>query len=159
MNPTDHLVDVRGRLPAGQPYIYLSQAQAPVLQGRLRSLGAYLPHLPCWIPQRRIADALGFDHGGIERALEYTGGVPYLWATEFENVHSLWRYDEPQLEIDGALHVDSEAYYHAQKPRPFDATRWDAVRVDVMQRALGHKLAARPSLARLLVETHPHPLL
>ncbi len=147
------------RLPAGEPYIYLSAAQAPVLSTRLPSLAEAVPRLPCWAPQRRVADALGYDHGGIERALRWAGGRPYVWATELENVHSLWRYDEPPLEIDGARYRDSETYYHAQKPRPFDATVWDARRVDVMRTGLRHKLAARPSLGALLRATAPHPLL
>ncbi|MCA9656751.1 MAG: NADAR family protein [Myxococcales bacterium] len=157
--PDDRLDDLRGPLPAGQPYVYLSRAQASALRGPARGLAAYLPHLPCWVPQRRVADALGFDHSGIERCLERGGGAPYLWATELENVHSLWRYDEPALTIDGRVYADSEAYYHAQKPRPFDAARWEAARVGVMRRALAHKLAARPALGGLLRSTHPHPLL
>ena len=45
-------------------------------------------------------------------------GRPYLWATEFENVHSLWRYKEPPITIDGRTYRWSEDFYRAQ---------WEAV--------------------------------
>ncbi|MCA9714775.1 MAG: NADAR family protein [Myxococcales bacterium] len=155
----DWLTTLPSRLPAGEPYVYLSAAQAPVIAAKLPALADAVGRLPCWAPHRRVADALGYGHAGIEHALRWTGGRPYVWATELENVHSLWRYDEPELEIDGVRYRDSEDYFHAQKPRPFVAREWDARRVGVMRIALRHKLAARPQLAELLAATDPHPLL
>ena len=144
-------------LPKAEPLIWLSELQAPVCQQNPR-LRSFVPHLPCWIPQRTIADALGFSHAGIDHALERLGR-PWLWATELENVHSVWRYDEPSITVDGRQYECSEDYYPAQKPRPFDAELWDARRDDVMRVALRHKLAARPALGALLQATAGHPLL
>lgn len=147
-------------LPPGEitePLIYLSVQQQRVVETRFPSLGGYT--LPCWVPQRLIAHDMGFGQEGIKRAMEATGGKPYLWCTELENVHSLWRYDEPVLVIDGATHRDSEAFYHAQKPRPFDAAAWDSRRDDVMMRGLRAKLAADPKLTALLRATQGFPLL
>ena len=86
-------------------------------------------------------------------------GRPYLWATEFENVHSLWRYSEPVIVVDGVHAPCSEAYYHSQKPNPFDEAVWDARREAVMEAAVRAKFAADPSLEQLLRATGDHPLL
>ena len=86
-------------------------------------------------------------------------GQPYVWSTEFENVHSLWRYREPSLHINGSSYPCSEDFYHAQKPIPFNASEWDTQKVAVMRKAVHAKLAADPSLVPLLLATGSHPLL
>ena len=55
--------------------------------------------------------------------------------------------------------MNSEAYYHAQKPEPFSDAAWDPVKAKVMEKGVRAKLAADPFLKDLLLATHPHPLL
>ena len=140
--------------------LFLSAQQRDVIAAR-PGLSHALAHLslPAWVPQRVVARALGHSPEGVERALTHLGGRPYCWATEFENVHALWRYDEPPLVVDGAQHECSEAYFHSQKPQPFDAEEWAGRRDDVMRTALRAKLRADPGLATLLRTTRGVPLL
>ena len=140
----------------GEPMLYLSACQSAVVARQLPSLRSVA--LPAWVPQRLVARDLGFSPQGVEAALSATGR-PYCWATEFENVHSLWVYDEPRLLIDGAMYGCSEQYYHSQKPRPFDAGEWGGRKDAVMMKALRAKLLADPSLETLLRATKDHPLL
>eukprot|EP01048_Picozoa_sp_COSAG05_P021679 COSAG05_NODE_4068_length_1688_cov_9.620593_4_plen_54_part_00 len=37
---------------------------------------------------------------GVVAAVASLGGEDYVWATEFENVHSLWHYDEPAIVME-----------------------------------------------------------
>ena len=146
-------------LPAelDEPMVYLSDRQATAcLKEPL--LAPLVDSLPCWVSQRFIGVALRKDGHGIDRALAAVGRA-FVWATEFENVHSMWKFDEPQLKIDGKTYRCSESYYHACKPRPFDEVAWAAQREGVMRRAVRAKLEASPEVCHLLVSTHPHPLL
>ena len=140
-----------------EPYYYLSRHQRPIILEHLPSLRAYAPLLPVWVPHRRIAEALGYSAEGIQRALQHTGGRPYVWATEFENVHSYWIFNEPKIVVDGIQHSSVESYYHSQKPHPFDSDAWNKQRVSVMRRGLGAKFSMEPLIA-LLASTAPHPL-
>ena len=90
--------------------------------------------------------------------MQHTGG-PYLWATEFENVHTLWSYREPCINVAGIWYTCLESYYHAQKPHPYDDAQWRKQRVQVMRKGVRAKVAADPQLRALLLSTHPHPLL
>ena len=103
-----------------EPAVWLSAAQAPTVAAH-PGLAALELALPCWAPQRLVGRALGHGPGGVDAAVAHLG-QSYAWATEFENVHSFWRYDEPPLTIGGRVYAGSEAYYHAQKPQPFDKT-------------------------------------
>ena len=147
-------------LPAAldEPYLFLSAKQASTCAEH-PPLAPYAPHLPAWVPQRKVAEALGHTTDGITNALASLGGKPYVWATEFENVHSFWRFAEPTLRIDGVVYTCSEQYYHAQKPTPFDDATWEAQRVDVMRRALRAKVTASAEVRQLLLATGDHPLL
>ena len=145
-----------------EPLIYLSRAQAAVVARKFPSLAGYA--LPAWVPQRLVARDMRFSDAGMRRALRKTNGTPYLWATEFENVHDLWVYNEPELTIDGETYVDSETYYHAQKPGHNTCghntwAEWQEVRDDVMRRGIRAKFALDPSLHALLCATQGHPLL
>jgi len=140
-----------------EPLIYLSARQA-LECGKRAGLSRFADHLPGWVPATVIAEALGFSDEGIRRAIQYTGG-PYLWATEFENVHTLWEYAEPDIVIGGKRFAGSEAYYHSQKPVPFDDAKWLPMRVEVMRTAVRAKFAAAADARALLMATHPHPLL
>ena len=141
-----------------EPMVWLSAAQASTVAAHpgLAALGLTLP---CWAPQRLVGRALGHDPGGVDAAVARLGGRSYAWATEFENVHSFWRYDEPPLTIGGRVYAGSEAYYHAQKPQPFDKTIWDRRKRRVMELAVRTKLEADPNLRALLLATGRHPLL
>jgi predicted NAD-dependent protein-ADP-ribosyltransferase YbiA (DUF1768 family) len=139
-----------------EPRVYLSAAQGAVC-ARYHELKDL--QLPGWVRLSLVAGALGHGMAGIQKALEFTEGEPWLWATEFENVHETWTFAEPRLTIGGKEYRDSEAYYQAQKPVPFDAQVWDAQRVGVMRTALAAKFAASGEARALLVASHPHRLL
>ena len=141
-----------------EPVVWLSAAQASTIAAHpgLAALGLALP---CWAPQRLVGRALGHGPGGVDAAVAHLGRS-YAWATEFENVHSFWRYDEPSLTIGGRVYTGSEAYYQAQKPKPWDKALWDRRKRRVMETALRAKLAADPGgLRALLLATGQHPLL
>lgn len=149
----------------GHPYVYLSAAQNDVVVDyeNLRELAG---QLPLWVPQRRVAAALGHPPEGVNHALQRTNGVGYLWATEFENVHQTWRYTEPSIEVDGETYDCVESYYHARKspfisthPYEFDHAGWEQVKVNVMRCGLEQKLANDENVAALLRSTGKHPLL
>jgi predicted NAD-dependent protein-ADP-ribosyltransferase YbiA (DUF1768 family) len=147
-----------GALPQrlSEPLIFLSAAQAPVCS-RYAEL-ADLP-LPCWAPQRLVAAALGHSDAGMRAAVASLGGTNYVWATELENVHSLWSYEEPAIVVGGEKYPCSEAFYHSRKPHPFSDDVWDQQKEGVMETAVRAKLAADPSLVELLRATESHPLL
>lgn len=141
-----------------EPLIYLSLAQREVCQANPH-LSVLAARLPGWIPAKFIGFALGHGPEGVDLAVSSLEGRAYLWATEFENVHSLWRFTEPAVNAGGQ---DSEAYYQAQKPPVFDAATtldWEGRKVGVMRDALRMKFAASQIARELLISTHPNPLL
>ena len=141
-----------------EPRIYLSAAQAGVCANY-----PTLSHLvlPGWVKLSLVADALGYGQAGINLALQHTQQVPWLWATEFENVHTTWRFVEPRITIYGQQYADSEAYYKAEKWKlPISAAViWDAKKVEVMTRAVTAKFQNSEEVRQLLISTHPFPLL
>ena len=147
-----------GALPQrlSEPLIFLSAAQAPVCSRYVEL--ADLP-LPCWAPQRLVAAALGHSDAGMRAAVASLGGTNYVWATELENVHSLWSYEEPAIVVGGEKYPCSVAFYHSRKPHPFSDDVWDQQKEGVMETAVRAKLAADPSLVELLRATESHPLL
>ena len=146
-------------LPNNEPYYYLSQEQRSICE-HLDALHSCVPHLPCWVPHRIVSNALGYGEMGIHNALQRSDfDQPYVWATEFENVHSTWNFDEPQIIVDGIQYNGSEDYYHSQKPFPFDSQLWHRQRDDVMKTAVYHKFTTSTLLQDLLLSTHNHPLL
>ncbi len=98
--------------PPGQP--------GPGLRQLLDSVGP----LPCWVPHRSIADALGKSHDAIEAAEAACGGRGYRWASEFENVHLFWPFEEPGFVAHGVRFAGSEQFYQLHKHR--DARLWPA---------------------------------
>ncbi|CAJ1434116.1 unnamed protein product, partial [Effrenium voratum] len=90
--------------------------------------------LPCWVPHRCLADALGFSHGGIAAA-EGALGRGYLWASEFENVHSLWPFREPGFTAHGVRFAGPEQFYQLHKHR--DARLWPAETTPSFAEAIG----------------------
>lgn len=155
--PPGFLRELPLELPGGEPYYYLSRKQWGICS-RLEPLAPYAAFLPGWVPHRRVADALSLPHKGIDNAMRKLGGTPYVWGTEFENVHTLWHFEEPSITVNGCTYKGSENYYQRQKPNPFDEEMWMAQRDEVMRTAVREKFA-EPQLRRLLVSTHPHPLL
>lgn len=83
---------------------------------------------PFTSPVRAPYQALGYSDDAIRSAVASVGGRPYVCATEFVNVHSLWRFTEPPIVVDGKRYPCTEAYYQRQKPRQVLATlrtRWE----------------------------------
>ena len=99
----------------------------------LSALGSYADHLPGWNPVYIVAGALGFDAKGIDRVVEDLQGRPYVWATEFENVHTRWEFSEPEITVQGTTYSCTESFYHAQKLVPFDESEWLTCRVAAMR--------------------------
>jgi len=161
--PRDFFKTLPAELPPDEPYYYLSAAQRSICEQK-SALAVYAPHLPGWVPHRQVANALGHKHDGIDAALRKLGGRPYVWGTEFENVHSLWSFTEPHLTIDGQTYHCSEDYFHKKKPSPFDKRVWDGDgpglgrRDKVMEQAVRLKFAD-PVLRELLIASYPHQLL
>jgi len=145
-----------------EPRTYLSIAQRDVCQ-RYEALRHLV--LPGWVKSRLIAEALGHDlspHVGINLAMVANGHKPWLWATEFENVHTLWKFKEPEVTIDGRTYKDAETYYQSQKETEWSeaaSARWDAKKESLMKKAVWAKFEASPEARDLLISTHPHPLL
>jgi len=81
-----------------QPMLYFSKRQRNVIiRCGLSALDSYADNLPGWNPAYIVAGALGFNAKGIDRAVEDLQGRPYVWATEFENVHTTWEFSEPEI--------------------------------------------------------------
>ena len=108
-------------LPKKEPLLYISSNQASIINKneKLKKLFQNT-QLPAWMEAREIGKALGFGTSGVDRAQTSLGGSIYLWATEFENVHSFWTFAEPEIHVDGKKYRNSEEYFHAMKPKPFD---------------------------------------
>jgi predicted NAD-dependent protein-ADP-ribosyltransferase YbiA (DUF1768 family) len=143
-------------------YIYLSSMQSIHLRKlslseESRTFCAYVATVvPCWVPHKPIASAMGYSLDAIERA-ELRYGY-YVWATEFENVHSTWDFGEPILHIDGKKFRDSEHYYQSKKPVPWNTATWNAEKIDVMTRGVFEKMLQSLEARSLLLSTWNHPL-
>ena len=137
-----------------------------------------------WCPQRVVSRSF-FGPGGeaTVRACEAHYGM-FVWATEFSNVHALFSFDEPRLDIEREDWSGSEAYFQAQKSRgasdhetvkrlmrnadPMEAFRigqrhsrrqdWFEINVDVMRKAVRAKFTQNEALKELLLSTGDHPL-
>ena len=166
-----------------EAYCYLSRAQAPWCEAN--GLGALVAHLPCWAPQRLVSIA-AFGDGAealVDAATAHHG--PWVWATEFSNVHSTFAFEEPGFVIDGVRYAGPEVYFQLAKSvgmadheaavaaiarcdDPASAWRigrahsmrpdWEAVKLDVMRAALRAKFTQSAALRALLASTGEHPL-
>mmetsp|Transcript_132288 Transcript_132288/g.263940 ORF Transcript_132288/g.263940 Transcript_132288/m.263940 type:complete len:248 (+) Transcript_132288:36-779(+) len=160
-SPSNFLKTLPASLP--EPYYYLSAAQKRIC-AKSPQLAPYAQHLPGWVPHRLVADAWGHNHTGIEAALRKLGGQPYVWCTEFENVHTHWKCREPSIIVNGVKFACSEDCFHKLKPYPFDKLSWDGPgpglgkRDEVMRTAVRMKFTD-PAFRELLIASHPHPLL
>lgn len=163
--PADFFKILPPSLPRDQPYYFLSGQQRALCE-KNSILAPYAKHLPGWVPHRHVADALGHSQSGIEAALAMPmlSGRPYVWATEFENVHTFWKFREPRLKVNGVRYHCSEDFFHKQKPKPFDSKVWDGpgpglgLRDQIMDIAVRRKFQDA-ELRQLLIASYPHPLL
>lgn len=147
-----------------EPYFYLSGSQRILCAAR-PLLAPYAPHLPAWVPQRKVAEVFNYPMSSIDKALEKLGGSSFVWAPEFQNRKSVWRSDDEILEVAGRKYQDAEAFFQAQKPVPFCKKLWDGVgpglglRDDVMRAAIRSKFSKdHKKLLKLLLSSSPHPL-
>lgn len=166
-----------------EPYCYLSALQAAWCERS--GLGALVAHLPCWAPQRVVSVAAFGD--GAERAVDAATERhgPWVWATEFANVHTTFRFEEPGFVLDGVRYAGPESYFQLAKSEgtpdhaaaaaaiaasddPDVAFRvgrthairpdWEAVKMDVMRAAVTAKFTQDEALRALLLATGGHPL-
>ena len=70
----------------------------------------------------------------------------------------MWVFQEPTLTVNGTNCNDSEHYYHSQKPVPWDMATWEAMKVDVMTKAVWEKVLRSEDVRLLLLSTREHPL-
>jgi len=70
-----------------------------IIRCGLSALNSYADHLPGWVAAYIAAGALGFDAKVIDRTVEDLQGRPYVWATEFENVHTTWEFSESEISV------------------------------------------------------------
>jgi len=139
--------------------IYLSNEQKNKVQGmRHNNFCRYANTLPTWVCAKEVGMALKKVTTAVDRAQVSLGNVPYMWSTEFENVHTTWIFDEPKITApDQSVYSNSETYYHTVK-----STKSISDYGNVMFGALWLKFvhsAKRVELLNLLISTSPHPLL
>lgn len=166
-----------------EPFCYLSARQRRWCVDN--GFEALAEHLPCWIPQQHVSAALHGSMGlGLVAQVMAAHG-PWVWATEFSNVHSTFAFDEPGFTLDGAFYAGPEVYFQLAKsegtdghdaaraailrdPSPENAfvvgrthrmrPDWERVKVDVMRRAVEAKFTQSEALRSLLSATGTHPL-
>jgi len=158
-----------------KPYVYFSTEQTHVFERCFPKLATSI--LPCWIPFHAYAKAFFLNDSLISMTERHNG--PFVWATEFSNVHSSFTFNEPGIEIDGVRYGGPEQYFQLMKsfgmpdheqakkemekaspPAAWSIGRnhkmrpdWDEVRNDVMRKALIAKFTQNKELHDLLLST------
>ena len=144
-----------------RPMIYLSKEQYEIIKETKNNVKICVKSLPTWVPATSIAGYFGYNESGICNACEAFGG-PYMWATEFENVHSTWNYTERPIRVDGHEYECSELYYQARKPHHTDfSQKAQDERITIMKKGMWQKFTNADNsdeLLNLLVSTYPHKL-
>jgi ribA/ribD-fused uncharacterized protein len=161
---------------------YMSTAQASVCGAH--GMADLKFRLPCWVPQARVSGALFGEKGSALVAVCEKEKGPFMWATEFSNVHETFAFDEPPITIDGVEFGGPEQFFQLMKSSgteshaaaaaamamasPFQAYAigrthqmrddWEDVKVDFMRQAVEAKFR-NPSLRALLLSTQDFPLL
>jgi predicted NAD-dependent protein-ADP-ribosyltransferase YbiA (DUF1768 family) len=135
----------------------ISRAQESICE-KYPKLRVLIGRLPGCVPARLVADALGYEQGGLDRACASLEGESYVWATEFENVHSFWTFEEPRLTVEGKSFSCSEELYQAQKPKPRNQALWCDQKEGIMRKAVRAKFAASAEARAVLNASYPHPL-
>ncbi len=144
-----------------------------------------VPNLPGWVAQELISVALFGDAGHAHLRLVEQDGGPFLWATEFSNIHSTFDYEEKPICIGGEKFPGPEQYFQIMKSSktnsnvlarecimnadPIEAFRfgndvfgmrpdWDQVKDGFMLKALNAKFSQHVSVNELLLSTGKHRL-
>lgn len=99
-----------------EPMYYVGEGVLPVVARRAPALERYAACVPCWVPHRAIAEALGYGTEAIDAAAARFGN--YLWASEFENVHTTWPVVEPGFTFNNVAFRGSEQLFQACKVGP-----------------------------------------
>ena len=85
-----------------------------------------------------------------------------MWATEFENCHSTWNYNERPIRVGKHEYDNSESYYQAHKPHDTDMSKSaQTQRMTIMRNGVWQKFTNTENsdvLLNLLVSTYPHNL-
>ena len=140
--------------------------------------------LPEWVFQSAVSKAL-FGASGVRTVTaceEHFG--PFVWATEFANVHSRFNFEPKPIVVDDEEYANSESYYQSMKSfgqsdheqaksvirdaNPMGAftlghsyserSDWFDVNVEVMRKAVKAKFTQDHDLRELLLSTWEHPL-
>ena len=113
-------------------------------------------------------------------------GGPYVWATEFENLHTYWNYAEPGFTFQGISFRGPEQFFQLHKvgdpgspafarqaarfagasaEEAYDMGRsvrlredWETVKDNAMRATLRLKFGQSDELKHFLLATHPHLL-
>lgn len=134
------------------------------------------------VPHKEVASAMGRSHAAIEAAEAVVGGR-YRWATEFENIHSSWTFEEPGfyyadvhwkgseqlyqcLKWGSQFHEHKRDFAQASEMEAYALGRvakvsddWDnGGKLSAMKLALSLKFRSSPKLKALLLETGDDPL-
>jgi len=176
-------LEVVKQLPSilDKSYYYLSVNQGEMAAA---TLGISKSKLPCWVPQGYISFVLFKDKGvAALKAVESKTG-PFLWATEFANVHTTFTFDEPKIIVDMEVYPGVEQYFQLMK---FEGTKffesakagmasadparayeigqkyelrsdWEKVKENVMGKAVFAKFSQNMELRQLLLSTGDHHL-
>jgi len=145
------------------PMIFVNKDQYEIIKETKNNvkLCSRAESLPRWTPATRIAGYFGYTESGINKAVKAFRG-PYMWATEFENVHTTWNYTERPIRVDGHEYECIESYYQAHKPHHGDRSqKAQDKRMTVMKKGVWQKFTNAENsdnLLNLLVSTHPHQL-
>ncbi|KAJ3268356.1 hypothetical protein HDV01_003095 [Terramyces sp. JEL0728] len=161
--------------------IHLNSAQ----QGIIHGFGVNEnTKLPCWFSQERISKVL-FQDSGVEylKQVENHFGR-HLWAIEFSNVHTTFKFNEPEIQVDRITYPSVEAYFQSEKfngmlhfeeakskllkSSPHEAfgigrsyplrPDWEDIKVEVMRKGIRAKFTQNFDLKQLLLSTGNHPL-
>ena len=164
-----------------QSYCYV--ADNPIHRQLVKGWGIECT-LPEWVSQSAVSKAL-FGASGVRTVTaceEHFG--PFVWATEFANVHSTFYFEPKPIVVDEEEYANSEAYYQCMKSfgqadheqvkaiirgaNPMKAFSlgqrysrrpdWYDVSVDVMRKAVHAKFTQDQTLRELLLSTWGHPL-
>ena len=140
--------------PLDCPRVYLSFSQHRVChyKEKLKNLT-----LPGWVRQDLIGEALGYNQKSLWNVWQRKGS--WVWATEFENSHATWYFEEPRVgDGKGNSYQNAQAYYN------FLTKDWhwlddNQIRIDAMKKAVTAKFQVSKPARDVLIASYPHPLL
>ena len=172
--------------PLTRPLFYLSKAQAGAV-AQHTALAAALGEceLGGWVDLALVSSAL-FGQPGLETLRNCVARFgPFVFATEFANVHASWHFDEPSIVVDGERYPSVEHYFQVMKSTsnaghaaartailavrdPAEAwqmarryplnTDWDDTKAAIMEKGVHAKFSQHAALRTLLLGTGDTPL-